>query len=247
MATLTLTQGTGITLRKSGVQLIVDSTGGSGSSNCFIHNIENNSHIGLIIEKETYETIFSEAEIPNALIVIKVTSASSYGNSEAIYVYDGSYSPVNNSYKELGFCDVYINNLNNKPVIYSSELKLKRTLIESTGDFEYTNYGISANSASGDNSSPFTMFNLNTGWPNNPSDYNLLKKTEEYRLTKGGGAYTRYYVLSDDSSQSDTSSSSSSITIQRKVYNCINFSGYTITATKTGDENWIWTETTPST
>ena len=51
MSTLTLTQGTGVTLRKSGTNLFIDAEGGgggTGNSNCYVHYFVDNTGDGNI-------------------------------------------------------------------------------------------------------------------------------------------------------------------------------------------------------
>ena len=104
MSTLTLTQGTGITLRKSGTSLIIDAEGGGGSSssNCYVHRFTTSAGApAFSIDAETAKTIFEEAEIPGATIILRVYTGSSNGNSEVVYVFDGTWepSPAEGNYK----------------------------------------------------------------------------------------------------------------------------------------------------
>ena len=129
MSTLTLTQGTGVTLRKSGTSLIIDAEGGggSGSSNCYVHRFTTSAGApNFSIDPETAKTIFEEAEIPGATIILRVYTGSSNGNSEIVYVFDGIWEPssAEGNYKELGFNSSYLSKENDKTITYNSPLEI---------------------------------------------------------------------------------------------------------------------------
>lgn len=146
MSTLTLTQGTGVTLRKSGTNLIIDAKGGgggTGNSNCYVHRFTTNADAPTFsIDAETAKTIFEEAEIPGAMIILRVYTGSSNGNSEIVYVFDGTWesSAAQGNYKELGFNSSYLTKEGNSTITNLVELKLRRNVIQTTGDYEYVTY-----------------------------------------------------------------------------------------------------------
>ena len=159
---LKLTAGDGITLVKGididAGKLIINATNESNTK-IYYHTFENNSYLGLQISDADCAKIFAEAAEANTAILIKITSSSSYGSSDLLYVYDGKYTPGGGvsveSYTELGFANSYINSSDSS--VYTSELKIKRTGTE--GSYSYSYQTLVGASGSG-SSCPTTVYKL---------------------------------------------------------------------------------------
>ena len=251
MSTLTLTQGTGVTLRKSGTSLIIDAEGGGGSSssNCYVHRFTTSAGAPpFSIDAETAKTIFEEAEIPGATIILRVYTGSSNGNNEVVYVFDGTWepSPAEGNYKELGFNSSYLTKENDKTVTYLAELKLRRSLVQVTGDYKYETYIYSRRIDPASDLKPMTYYSMvlddsdqlkNT--PSNPNDYNiiLVGKTSG---NKGGGGSTMewFYMIYSGYTNPVTQGEDKTYTVTYKSITGIK----SLTATRTGETgNWTWT------
>lgn len=257
MSTLTLTQGTGVTLRKSGTSLIIDAEGGggSGSSNCYVHRFTTSAGAPTFsIDAETAKTIFEEAEIPGATIILKIYTGSSNGNSEIVYVFDGIWEPssAQGNYKELGFNSSYLSKENDKTVTNLAELKLRRNLVQATGDYEYvtSTYSRRIDPASGLKPMEYYEITLGMGgenpvsnYPSDPDAYDIL--VAKYGIGEGGQGWSRggngkmWFFKSSSTTYTPTSGT------ETYTVTFVNNSGNKIlTATKTGASGtWSWTLT----
>lgn len=204
MSTLTLTQGSGVTLRKSGTSLIIDAEGGggSGSSNCYVHRFTTSAGAPTFsIDAETAKTIFEEAAIPGATIILRVYTGSANGNSEVVYVFDGTWEPssAQGNYKELGFNSSYLTKENDKTVTNLVELKLRRNLVAATGDYEYVTYTYSRRIDPASGLKPMEYYgialSLNganpvSNYPDDPNAYDILVASYGIGGGSGGGSST---------------------------------------------------------
>lgn len=257
MSTLTLTQGTGVTLRKSGTSLIIDAEGGggSGSSNCYVHRFTTSAGAPTFsIDAETAKTIFEEAEIPGATIILRVYTGSSNGNSEVVYVFDGTWEPssYDGNYKELGFNSSYLTKENDKTVTNLAELKLRRNLVQATGDYEYVTYIYSRRIDPASGLKPMEYYEIALGmggqnpvsnYPSDPDAYDIL--VAKYGIGEGGSDWSRvgngkmWFFKSSSTTYTPTSGS------ETYTVTFVNNSGNKIlTATKTGASGtWSWSLT----
>lgn len=258
MSTLTLTQGTGVTLRKSGTSLIIDAEGGggSGSSNCYVHRFTTSAGAPTFsIDAETAKTIFEEAEIPGATIILRIYTGSSVGNSEVVYVFDGIWEPSSDqgNYKELGFNSSYLSKENDKTVTNLAELKLRRNLVQATGDYEYvtSTYSRRIDPASGLKPMEYygIALSLNganpvSNYPSDPDAYDIL--VASYGIGEGGSGGSRtgngkmWFFKS--SSTTYTPPGGGELTYDVTFVN--NSGNKILTATKTGASGtWSWSLT----
>lgn len=160
-STLKLTAGDGITLVKGidadAGKLIINATNDSNTK-IYYHTFENNSHLGLQISDEACAEIFAEAAEANAAILIKIVSTGSpYGSGDALYVYDGKYTPGAGvePYNELGFANSYIDASDSS--VHTLELKIRRTGTE--GSYSYSYQTLVGATGSG-SSCPTTVYKL---------------------------------------------------------------------------------------
>ena len=160
-STLKLTAGDGITLVKGidadAGKLIINATNDSNTK-IYYHTFEDNNYLGLQISDADCAEIFAEAAEENAAILIKIVSTGSpYGSGDALYVYDGKYTPGAGmeSYNELGFANSYIDASDSS--VHTLELKIRRTGTE--GSYSYSYQTLVGATGSG-SSCPTTVYKL---------------------------------------------------------------------------------------
>lgn len=258
MSTLTLTQGTGVTLRKSGTSLIIDAEGGggSGSSNCYVHRFTTSAGApNFSIDPETAKTIFDEAAIPGATIILRVYTGSSHGNSEIAYVFDGTWEPSSSegNYLELGFNSSYLTKEGDKTITNLAELKLRRNVIQATGDYEYVTYTYSRRIDPSSGLKPMEYYGIAlylngtnpvSNYPADPNAYDILVAT--YGTTGGspgsgitGGTGKTWFFKSSSTTYTPPNPPGGD---QTYTVTFVSIGGNKIlTATKTGESGtWSW-------
>lgn len=256
MSTLTLTQGTGVTLRKSGTSLIIDAEGGggSGSSNCYVHRFTTSAGgPNFSIDAETAKTIFEEAATPGAMIILRVYTGSSHGNSEIVYVFDGTWEPssYDGNYLELGFNSSYLTKEGDKTITNLAELKLRRNVVQATGDYEYVTYIYSRRIDPASGLKPMEYYEIALSsnganpvlnYPTDPNAYDILVAnysigggSSDGSSTTGSGKMWFFKVSATTYTPPGSGEQTFSVTFTNQSGNKV------LTATKTGASGtWSW-------
>lgn len=248
MSTLTLTQGTGVTLRKSGTNLFIDAEGGgggTGNSNCYVHYFVDNAGNGNIqITTEQYNAIFSEAEMQNSVIILKIFTPGGAGEatSQSIYVLDGVYTSADGSYTEIGFNNEYIYYANNKAHTKSREYKLGRTRNAATSTYDYTCFYLDPPT----DTIPMAYYSMGLDSsdqplnpPSNPNDYNIiLVGNDDFGRYNGSSTMEWFYKISSAYTNPVTPGAAKTYTVTFKSITGTK----TLEATRTGETgDWTWT------
>ena len=244
MSTLTLAQGTGVTLRKSGTNLFIDAEGGgggTGNSNCYVHYFVDNAGDGNIqITTEQYNAIFSEAEMQNSVIILKIFTpgGADEATNMAIYVLDGVYTSADGSYTEIGFNNEYIYYANNKAHSKSREYKLGRTRNAATSTYDYSCFYLDPPT----DTTPMAYYTMGLDSssqpmnpPSNPNDYKIILIG-----TNGmsGSSMEWFYMISSSNTIPVTSGAAKTYTVTYKTITGTR----SLVATRTGETgDWTWT------
>ena len=248
MSTLTLTQGTGVTLRKSGTNLFIDAEGGgggTGTSNCYVHYFVDNAGDGNIqITTEQYNAIFSEAEMQNSVIILKIFTPGGAGEAtnQSVYVLDGVYTSPDGNYTEIGFNNEYIYYANNKAHSKSREYKLGRTRNAATSTYDYSCFYLDPPT----DTTPMAYYSMGLdssdqpqNTPSNPNDYKVILAAKITGSKSGGGSSMEwFYMTSSSYTNPVTSGGTKTYTVTYKSTTGTK----TLTATRTGETgDWTWT------
>ena len=246
MSTLTLTQGTGVTLRKSGTNLFIDAEGGgggTGNSNCYVHYFVDNAGDGNIqITTEQYNAIFSEAEMQNSVIILKIFTpgGADEATNMSIYVLDGVYTSTDGSYTEIGFNNEYIYYANNKAHSKSREYKLGRTRNAATSTYDYSCFYLDPPT----DTTPMAYYTIGLNSssqpmnpPSNPNDYKIIL-VATYNTGGTGSSMEWFYMISSTNTIPVTSGAAKTYTVTYKTITGTR----SLVATRTGETgDWTWT------